>query len=113
RFSGIDENSEKHLAGCLARRVPDQTHAALVVSAGGVCARELGSTRPIRVVEVGVKRRVLFEPQDPERWTAPLEYDRQVRALGSDGQRGLGRLRVGIVRLGGTVSLVAQELGDL
>jgi molybdopterin/thiamine biosynthesis adenylyltransferase len=37
-------------------------------------------------------------------------FDRQVRAFGSEGQRELARLRVAIVGLGGTGSIVAQQL---
>ena len=113
RFSQIDDQGEAHLARFLARRLPDQVHLALVISQGGACARELGSKRPVRVVEVGSKRRVLSEVQDPVGWTAPPEFDRQVRAFGSEGQRELGDLRVGIVGVGGTGSFVAQELAYL
>ena len=40
-------------------------------------------------------------------------FDRQVRAFGADGQLKLQRLRVAIVGLGGTGSLIAQQLVHL
>ncbi len=40
-------------------------------------------------------------------------YDRQIRAFGSDTQRQLGRLTVGVVGLGGAGSLVVQGLAHL
>ncbi len=43
----------------------------------------------------------------------PSFFDRSVRALGSAGQRLLGEISVAIVGLGGTGSVVAQELAHL
>jgi len=52
-FSTVDDLGERHLADFLARRHPDLCHAAMVVSAGGVCARRLGSQEYLRVVSLG------------------------------------------------------------
>src|SRR5205814_1835798 len=41
------------------------------------------------------------------------QYDRQVRAFGLDGQKTLATLTVAIVGLGGTGSVVAQQLAHL
>ena len=113
RFSSTDDEGEQHLAAFLKRRLPEATHAALVLSAGGAAARVLGSSETIRVVEVGVRRRVVSEGVRPQRPTELSEHDRQVRALGSEGQRRLSQLSVGIVGLGGTGSLVVQQLAHL
>jgi molybdopterin/thiamine biosynthesis adenylyltransferase len=42
-----------------------------------------------------------------------LSFDRQIRAFGRDGQHKLKQLRVAIVGLGGTGSVVAQQLAHL
>lgn len=111
-FSHIDSLGEKRLADFLAHRHPTLEHAALVVSEGGMCARRLGKDEEICVVAVGSHREVIFDPTMP--LPSNLEiYDRQVRAFGSSGQQALQRLRIAIVGLGGTGSLVAQQLVHL
>ena len=111
-FSLVDDRGEEHLAKFLAHRVPKRSHAALVVSEGGVCARLLGTDQPVRVIGLGINREVLFDPSDTA--FSPSEvFDRQVRAFGVEGQRLLHGLRVAIVGLGGIGSLVAQQLVHL
>jgi molybdopterin-synthase adenylyltransferase len=111
-FSSIDDQGEKHLSDFLARRHPDKAHVALVVSIGGVRARRLGTSEEVRIVSVGARREIVFDPASGES-TIPERFDRQVRAFGAAGQRQLQRLRVAIVGLGGTGSLVAQQLVHL
>ena len=45
--------------------------------------------------------------------TSPSQYDRQLQALGPEGQRRVAQLRVGVVGLGGTGSQVAQQLAHV
>jgi len=111
-FSQIDSLGERHLASFLAHRHPTRVHGAFVVSAGGVMARRLGTTEPIRIVALGTNREVLFDPVLGLSSTAEA-FDRQVRAFGAAGQAALNRLRIAIVGLGGTGSLVAQQLVHL
>jgi hypothetical protein len=111
-FSLTDDEGERHLAEFLARRGLNLKHAALVVSAGGCRARVLGANEPVRAVSVGSSIDVLFDPQTKTASIAD-QHDRQVRAFGPDGQRALQRLHVGIVGLGGTGSIVAQQLVHL
>lgn len=113
QFSSIDDEGEKHLAAFLRHRIPNSTHAALVVSAGGAAARVLGTREPIRVIEVGIQHRILFDPEDSEYLAAKGKHDRQVRAFGAAGQQRLNQLSVGIIGLGGTGSIVAQQLAHL
>jgi molybdopterin-synthase adenylyltransferase len=112
-FSETDDEGEKHLAAFLNRRLPEVTHAALVVSKGGQAGRVLGTNDPIRVVEVGMKRRLLFDGKREPDGTVESRHDRQVRAFGVEGQNQLSDLSIGIVGLGGTGSIVAQELAHL
>jgi molybdopterin/thiamine biosynthesis adenylyltransferase len=112
QFSLVDSKGEQHLAGFLSHRHPSVAHAAVVVSAGGIRARRLGASEDVRIVSVGARREVLFDPSFLE---SPVsrEFDRQVRAFGLAGQRELQCLRVAIVGLGGVGSLAAQQLAHL
>jgi molybdopterin-synthase adenylyltransferase len=114
KFSALDDEGESQLAPFLRHRVPNATHVAFVVSRGGAAARVLGTDNPVRVVETGRRHRVLFDGMGGE--DQRLEYvrhDRQVRAFGSVGQQRLSQLTIGIVGLGGTGSIVAQQLAHL
>lgn len=112
RFSHIDDAGETHLAGFMARRHAGRTHLALVISKGGMCCRELGSDKPVRVISVGADREVLYT-DGPQPVKPDPRHDRQVRAFGPEGQAAIEQLCVAIVGLGGTGSIVAQELGHL
>ena len=100
------------LADFLRGRGQRRNHAALVLSSGGLRARKLGTNDELRVLALGAKRIVEFEP-----WAEAPDYskkfDRQVRAFGAAGQRRLGTLRVAIVGLGGTGSIISQQLVHL
>lgn len=111
-FSAVDSMGEKHLAAFLEKRHPAFAHAAIVISAGGVRARRLGTEKEIRVVSVGNNREVLFDPVFSGS-RASEHFDRQIRAFGEAGQRALQCLRVAIVGLGGTGSLVSHQLVHL
>jgi molybdopterin/thiamine biosynthesis adenylyltransferase len=111
-FSMIDADGEEHLARFLAHRHPELAHAALVVSAGGMQARRLGTTEGIRVIGIGAHRQVLVEPASVGTGFSEV-FDRQVRAFGAAGQEALRSLKIAIVGLGGMGSLVAQQLAHL
>ena len=112
RFSRTDDEGERELAAFLVRRGLGEPHAALVLSDGGMCARLLGRPDMIRVVSVGDRLTVEFDAHREEITAAPM-FDRQVRAFGTEGQKVLQELRVGIVGLGGTGSIAAQQLAHL
>jgi molybdopterin-synthase adenylyltransferase len=107
RFSPIDDRGEQVLDRFLSGRGLNGHHAALVISEGGVRARRLGRNEEIRVVALGAKRIVEFDPDLDEAEYSAI-FDRQVRAFGVAGQLRLGRIRVAIVGLGGTGSIAAQ-----
>lgn len=111
-FSKIDDDGEAHLARFLSVRAPDTVHGAVVVSAGGWCARRLGEKTPMRVVSVGPQLQVLFDAEDGSDLPSS-KFDRQVRALGAAGQKYLESLTVAIVGLGGTGSIAAEQLAYL
>ena len=113
RFSMVDDEGEEHLAIFMRGRVPHQSHLAVVISGGGVSGRVLGAREPIRIVSIGANRTVLQSSPSETVDTPHESFDRQVRAFGIDGQQRLQGIRVAIVGLGGTGSIVAQQLSHL
>jgi molybdopterin/thiamine biosynthesis adenylyltransferase len=108
-FSWADDDGEEHLARFLGWRHPDHLCAALVMSRGGLQARRLGTQEKARVIVLGEQRTVLADPAATA--AAPgVQFDRQIRAFGEAGQRAIERLRVAIVGLGGTGSVIAEQL---
>lgn len=112
QFSLADDEGEEHLVRFLNWRHPANIHAALVMSRGGLRARQLGTRTEARVVSLGECRTVLFDPTETAE-TISGQFDRQVRAFGAAGQRAIERLRVAVVGLGGTGSIIAQQLVHL
>lgn len=109
-FSRRDSAGEIRLRTYLERMLPNRPAATLVISPGGLAARELGRGVDMGVVQVGDRL---------ERWPQPADggaeerFDRQVRAFGRAGQAVIGGLRVAIVGLGGTGSFTALQLAHL
>jgi molybdopterin/thiamine biosynthesis adenylyltransferase len=112
KFSSVDDKGEVELAAFMQRRELLGLHAALVISTGGVCARVLGTNVAIKVVSVGERRVVEFDPSQSD-IQDDATFDRQIRAFGAAGQRSIQGLRVAIVGLGGTGSVLAQQLVHL
>jgi molybdopterin/thiamine biosynthesis adenylyltransferase len=110
-FSSVDDDGEIALAEYFRRRVPNGAHLALVISPDGCRARHLGQTTEIPVWEVGERLVSRSSSTFPD--AAEARHDRQVRAFGSAGQRIIGSLRLGVVGLGGTGSVLVQQLAHL
>lgn len=108
-FSGADDDGEEPLVDYFGRRLPDAPLFAAVFTGQHVHARTLGSGLSVSTVLVG---RDLLAKQLAGVQANEL-YDRQVRAFGAGGQALLASLRVAIVGLGGTGSVVAQQLAHL
>ena len=103
-FSPTDDWGERRLLPKLHARAAGP-HATLVVSPGGSRGRlhgADGSWSPLALG--GVVPQAGYVPADDER------FDRQQRAVGSEGQAILTSLRVGVVGLGGLGSHVVQQL---
>jgi len=113
-----DRDGEGPLLEAFHRRVPDVPHARLILGFDASHAALFdvgGAERPLAVATVGAALRFVVSPDAPGADGAPSRdvYDRQARAFGSEGQQRLAILRVGIVGLGGTGSVVAQQLAYL
>ena len=108
-FSHVDDRGEVALANYFDRRLGTGVNFAAVFTAETVHARSLGAGMAHKVVFVG-KNLV----QNLVSGSCVSEtHDRQVRAFGAAGQKALARLRVGVIGLGGTGSVVAQQLAHL
>lgn len=112
-FSQADDEGEAALDEYLRLRLPDRVHIALVVAKLGMTARRLATHQALRIEERGPQVRFAFAVEDDGASAYSQIFDRQVRAFGVAGQTILNRLRVGIVGLGGTGSIIALELAYL
>ncbi len=108
-FSLVDDAGEAELAEFLARRGMQGVHLAMVISQGGLRARVLGAGEEVAVISVGDTLRTEFALCSSSEELAVV-HDRQVRAFGAEGQKALQGLKIAIVGLGGTGSLLAQQL---
>ncbi|HSI28259.1 MAG: ThiF family adenylyltransferase [Methylophilus sp.] len=110
-FSIIDEDGEAQLLQLMNSRVPDIQHGSLLLTPNGCKAKKLGGDESIEIIEIGVKR-IVYSKHSTNHFQ-PDKFDRQVRAFGIDGQKVLSSLKVVIVGLGGTGSVVAMQLAHL
>lgn len=109
-FSALDDEGEISLAPYFGARVQGRDHFAAVITQSRVHIRELGCGRLARAQGVGLAVR---DYQGGENYAEDSRYDRQVRAFGKEGQATLRQITVAIVGLGGTGSIVAQQLAHL
>jgi hypothetical protein len=109
RFSKIDDAGELELRPFLERRLPYAHHAALLVSPPALIGREVGVDSTLRVMGVG--DRIIWGETAAVDTSA--RFERQIRVFGSRAQGRLKTIRVGIVGLGGTGSVVLQQLVHL
>ncbi len=108
-FSSVDDAGEQALAAYFQRRLQGARHFSSVFTAKGAYAREIGHQNLTDIVAVGgVLVQASHDGQEEEQ-----RYDRQVRAFGAEGQRALQSIKVAIIGLGGTGSVVAQLLAHL
>jgi molybdopterin/thiamine biosynthesis adenylyltransferase len=108
-FSHVDDEGELALAAYLRRRSPDVAGVAAVYGRHVRVARRLGTSSYIEIRSVG---EIVDVSQTATRLNTEL-FDRQVLAFGAAGQERIARMRVGIVGVGGTGSIVAEQLAFL
>jgi molybdopterin/thiamine biosynthesis adenylyltransferase len=125
-FAGSVSPSERDRAGetlllsAFHRRVPDVPHARLIVGPDALHAAMFdpnGGEVPLSAIEVGADITIFSD----DRGTRPSSangagvgpYDRQIRAFGAVGQKTLAAQRVAVIGLGGTGSVVVQQLAHL
>ncbi len=119
RFSRTDRSGLLPFATFVVDSFPDRPYAA-TVWAGNLVYGEFFDRRDSEIRQdtirsitaVGPRLRQLASTDTEERLPEAV-FDRQLPLFGTEGQRTLARLRVGIVGLGGTGSHVAQALAYL
>lgn len=107
-FSAVDDRGEVSLREYFERKRPSHRSFAAVFTGESVHARVLGgSAAAVSVVgrELLVNRRETVTPS--------TRHHRQVLAFGNVGQAAIANLRVAVVGLGGTGSVVASQLAHL
>lgn len=116
-YSKSDDFGEGNLLPVLQSLLPERSVASLVLTRDSATGRRIinnnfQSMKEIRVVGLPS---LAIEMAKTRKWgVEDLSYhDRQVRAFGENGQRLLQRLRVGIVGVGGTGSIVAEQIARL
>ena len=116
-FSALDNTELESFARYVSHKLPGRPFGALVLGPAGYAGRVWTNdhVQELTLAPIG------------ERMTAPGwiagaripgagrrdRFDRQLRALGTDGQARLAALRVGVVGVGGTGSVVVQQLAHL
>lgn len=111
--SDQDDMEEKRFFKTVYQRIPNAIHGSIILSdANKPVARvwlDDGNIVPVAVIR-SIGRRFRFFSNDEDKNQYPEFFDRQIRAFGADVQKLLGKLKVGVVGLGGTGSSVAEQL---
>ncbi len=112
-FSRADDLCDARLMPSFAVQVPDVPHGSIVVAASGIAEGRLFLDDGPSAAAISVVGQRLLHVTLP-RDTAPVGwFSRQELALGAAGQQALRALRVGVVGLGGTGSVVVAQLAHL
>jgi hypothetical protein len=119
-FSGIDDHFEAEEAAWLRKNFPTVIWGSIVVGQKSLAARVWNlssrSPKPVNVSRiVGCDFPLRMINCHKTSLSEPLDnmHDRQISAFGKEGQQLISRLKIGIVGLGGTGSLMAESLARL
>jgi hypothetical protein len=112
-FSWADDAGDQRLMPALLAQMPDRLHGALNVTRSDALARVYidGAFHAAQISVAGAGLLVLPREEPTERSKAT--HPRQQLALGRHGQARLAAVRIGVVGLGGTGSVVTTLLGRL
>lgn len=113
-YSGSDDHGERRLLPTLAALLPGTLPASLVVTPSAATGRVCMENSFISLAGITVVGtptiRYLFQQKSQRKQKSNERFDRQVRAFGVDGQRTLESLKIAVIGVGGTGSLVAEQL---
>jgi molybdopterin/thiamine biosynthesis adenylyltransferase len=120
-FSSFDESEMPAFAQYVQRKIPDRPFGALVFGRRAYAGRVFepaGGQGALSLRAVGERSDELSwlsepSPRPTDDGGIPNRFDRQVRAIGPEGQAALQRLTVGVVGVGGTGSVAFQQLAHL
>jgi hypothetical protein len=111
-FSTIDDHGESLLQPYFNSRMPDQHHFSALFTKTRSRCRKLGTQHFADVELIGREVRILSAESNSAQ-PMSTQYSRQAIAFGPAIQSKLARLKVAIVGLGGTGSVIATELAHL
>jgi len=112
-FSRADDAGDARLMPALHCQIPDTAHGSIVVTSNGdAVARSFRPDGTSEEISIQVVGRELQAPRRPRVQSEPW-FARQELALGAKGQAQLRKLRVAVIGLGGTGSVVAMQLAHL
>lgn len=113
-YSGSDDYGEKRLLPTLASLLPGTLPGSLLITNSAATGRVYARNRFTPLVGITIIGtpviRHRFQDQHEKEGVLSEKFDRQVRAFGEDGQRTLESLKVAVVGVGGTGSIVAEQL---
>lgn len=110
-YSMVDDAAERQLGPYMDYRSPGVPHLSLLIGNSGIDARVMTTREKVRVLEIGEE--LHFACNTGEAVLLEDQHNRQVLALGEEGQKRLHSLRVGIIGLGGTGSALVYQLSRL
>ena len=112
-FSWADDAGDQRLMPALLAQMPDRLHGALNVTRSDALARVFidGAFHAAQISVAGAGLLVLPREEPPE--LSKATHPRQQLALGRQGLARLAGVRIGVVGLGGTGSVVCTLLGRL
>lgn len=115
KASPTDRYGEQMLFPTLFRRVPGVPHGRLILGFRDYDSvlrlSPEGAELPVEILDVGPNIRRI--PKGRGEFDAETIFDRQVRAFGKEGQSKIQALRVAVIGLGGTGSVIVQQLAHL
>lgn len=112
-FSWADDSGDDRLMPSLHAQIDAGVHGSMVLTPGGATiARAFGADRKKTSVSVStIGRRLITDAA--ARAENGDAFSRQIIALGADGHAALRRIRVAVVGLGGTGSIVSAQLAHM
>jgi molybdopterin/thiamine biosynthesis adenylyltransferase len=116
RLSGPDLAAHRRLFPHLLDLTVGKPVAGLAfgrASVAGEVWRQSADPVELSAVDVVGPRFQRLTPDPPAGADAPMRFERQVRLLGEDAQALLGRMRVGVVGVGGGGSMIIEQLVHL
>ena len=112
-FSAADDTGDARLMPSIHCQIPEAPHGSIVlIQDGQAVARVFDAEVASIRIEMRIVGRTLGETGSPSMEEEPF-FSCQKLALGDFGQARLRNLRVGVVGLGGTGSLVSMQLAHL
>ncbi len=110
RYSHSDNYGETRLFNVFSELIPEAPHASMLFGLKGIIGRYMKNNQFFKIDQITVVGRHLSFNNEKLDAAPKKVYNRQILAFGNGFQETLQHLKIGIVGLGGTGSLVAEEV---